>query len=1720
MANDLTLQLRINANGTAAITALNGVQQELRQTGAAARTAETETSRLISSMRGLAMTAAGGLAVGAAFTAMGRGIITAGIEAQKMEKALTAIAGSSTAAAAEMAYVQATADKLGLKVGDAASAYISLTAAAKGTTLEGKASKDIFEAISLAMGKLGKSSADTQGALLAVEQMISKGKVSAEELRGQLGERLPGAFQAAAKAMGVTTAELDGMLSKGEVLAEDLLPLLAQHLNTLYDDGKKVGGLEAEWSRLVNAMNNLGAATDSATGATSRLGEILSWATGKANAFGEALGVISRWQEGKGFAYGDRDALASDFALRAKLLDEYVVKMKDAQAYLNENDLDNSAARRAEGEALIARINEIDARTKTALEDVKAARAEAEDAAARTAADMNNGAVKLYQEHSAAITKNGEDLDKLSGKYDKNIAKKAEYAKMEAAVAEAVKLGSMTQAEATAKLEAFAASQDKATASSRAHGKALSEEAQIVASVEQKYGLYKGQLDAVWKLESSRGKGAGTDSVRWVKDLAAGEGHMTKIVGQFQMAESTAKGLGANMKTFNGQADAAGKYMAEAAAKGKTLWEQFAYYHGGPNEKAWGEKTRAYADAAVKIVADATGSMQDLGQNTGKVITDTLNAATRTVDGLISRYLPARAATEEFEQAQLALAAAADLVGLSQEEQAIILQGLQKDLDNATQKSRQSADAMAEVWKNAVKRIDDTFANLWKDLFSGTKTTLESMKDAVLSWLAEVAHALITKPLVVAITTGMVGGTGVAGAATSAASSASGLSGLSNIGSLASNIFSLGSTFVSGVYEGLMGMFSTNMFSTLGSAWGAATSGSATGAAAGMGVMAAYALPLIAIAAPIIGKYFSDQEPRTGAYAATTNGNLSLLEDEVGAKGGFGLTFGMNDLGTANVDAEEMRQTFEGFAAVSQALADFYGKDVESKVQASLADAAAGNWGKNGLMNYAMNAEQAFGMAFADIIKHAAATGDDLAVVMASVVGGLSGTLEDMANQIERGMQASKAALGMAEALQGQALGDSLEMQGSLVANALKLVDYANQTLKAGETTAEALARMTLNIAVFDQAMTLTGTTTEATGLAFIALASQLADAADQAKIGMQGLAQLQGVYAKEFLGPLFIFEQQIQAAQHSIDIAFKDLAGSIQMPGTREAFIGLIESIDLTTESGRALYIEMMKLGPAFDLLFDAQEAFTDWLDPIDPLKKALTELGAVFGKWGLTLPKSRDELLELYRSGKLTTEQMAILGSHLDALKLLFPELTAGIDAAGQAIVDLTDLHIRLAQALGDEGAALWYQRQQELANAGDDASRAMLLMIYAADDLARKFQAAGEEAPKNFNTELLKELARLMGRGYTNFDPDGNDLVTVMELLTALGPLADDPERTALMDRLDKDNDGLISVLEKLPLLIAANLAPLFDRFDADNNGSLSRAELAKALAGVVDGEQLAAIYDLLDVNGDGLVDKLEAVRLSLYTSLRDVVSAVDTSKDGQLSREELTKVLGKQGESEATQAWLAKVYAMLDTNNDGLLNALEALPLSIASGLEANFNLLDTSGDAQLSLEELKAAYGDMASDQQLRDLIALSDANGDGQISAQEAGNLKLDLLALKADKISDVVNAITFETTQLSGDLNAINATLLTQGAPAGTLDIPQNLIQNEAGDGAALRAALAELQAELQALRASQQSNATSQQSAAQSMQQATANLGAAVAAIPDRIDILMPQLASEAGY
>lgn len=194
--------------------------------------------------------AAGLLAAGLAF----KEITTAGLQMEKMTAKVKAATGTAHAAAIEMEFLNHQVDRLGLELRTAGDDFGQLAASAKGTTLAGQGTRDIFTAVAEAASVLKLSADDTSGAIRAISQMMSKGKVQAEELRGQLGERLPGAFGIAARAMGKTTQELDKMLEQGEVIAEDFLPKFAREMQKTFADQVPDAVQSAQAS--INRFNN------------------------------------------------------------------------------------------------------------------------------------------------------------------------------------------------------------------------------------------------------------------------------------------------------------------------------------------------------------------------------------------------------------------------------------------------------------------------------------------------------------------------------------------------------------------------------------------------------------------------------------------------------------------------------------------------------------------------------------------------------------------------------------------------------------------------------------------------------------------------------------------------------------------------------------------------------------------------------------------------------------------------------------------------------------------------------------------------------------------------------------------------------------------------------------------------------------------------------------------------------------------------------------------------------------------------------------------------------------------------------------------------------------------------------------------------------------------------------------------------------------------------
>ena len=164
------------------------------------------------------------------------------------------IEGDAQSAANSISEITAESDRLGVDAESAIGGYAGLAASARGTSLEGEDTEELFSAAAQASAVYQLNMEQQEQTYRALTQMISKGKVSTEELRGQM-ESLPGAFQTAARAMGMTTEEFDKMVSTGRVMSEDFLPRFAAQLSaeTALGVAGAAASAEASFARFGNA---------------------------------------------------------------------------------------------------------------------------------------------------------------------------------------------------------------------------------------------------------------------------------------------------------------------------------------------------------------------------------------------------------------------------------------------------------------------------------------------------------------------------------------------------------------------------------------------------------------------------------------------------------------------------------------------------------------------------------------------------------------------------------------------------------------------------------------------------------------------------------------------------------------------------------------------------------------------------------------------------------------------------------------------------------------------------------------------------------------------------------------------------------------------------------------------------------------------------------------------------------------------------------------------------------------------------------------------------------------------------------------------------------------------------------------------------------------------------------------------------------------------------
>lgn len=198
----------------------------------------------------------GGFVSAYAMLELAQKTIDAGVKRQSAQLASTAIFGGDTQQA--RMFAATFSHQIGQNYTDTLKQYSNFAAGAQ-PELGFQGTQEFYKNAAMFSRIRGATDEDLKGIMIAFQQMASKGKVQAEELRGQLGDRLAGAVQLFSDAIGKTPQELDKLMQDGKLLAKDVLPKVSEKMRELVE---AAGGMNAVSKQTATSMGQAKAMWD------------------------------------------------------------------------------------------------------------------------------------------------------------------------------------------------------------------------------------------------------------------------------------------------------------------------------------------------------------------------------------------------------------------------------------------------------------------------------------------------------------------------------------------------------------------------------------------------------------------------------------------------------------------------------------------------------------------------------------------------------------------------------------------------------------------------------------------------------------------------------------------------------------------------------------------------------------------------------------------------------------------------------------------------------------------------------------------------------------------------------------------------------------------------------------------------------------------------------------------------------------------------------------------------------------------------------------------------------------------------------------------------------------------------------------------------------------------------------------------------------------------
>ncbi len=248
----------------------------------------------------------------------------------------------------QMAFIKNTAYTYGMDQREMEGGYMRFAAATP--TMKESDKQALFEAMAIKGRSVGATSDQQNRALVAIQQMSSKGRVAAEELRSQLSEAFAGSqqdFQQAAIDAGIikNAQEFDKALKDGKITLDKLLPSLVKIWGAAKETkafAESMKQPEVAMQRMKNSFNELAiqfmGVVDPADGVISLSESLISifedlttdmdGSGSAAKQFGEAVGAAMReimyWV---GFAKGYIEVKAKEFGMTGSEVGELIGKL-------------------------------------------------------------------------------------------------------------------------------------------------------------------------------------------------------------------------------------------------------------------------------------------------------------------------------------------------------------------------------------------------------------------------------------------------------------------------------------------------------------------------------------------------------------------------------------------------------------------------------------------------------------------------------------------------------------------------------------------------------------------------------------------------------------------------------------------------------------------------------------------------------------------------------------------------------------------------------------------------------------------------------------------------------------------------------------------------------------------------------------------------------------------------------------------------------------------------------------------------------------------------------------------------------------------------------------------------------------------------------------------------------------------------------------------------